>query len=89
MDEMTAVTVGAQAIKVALLVGLPMLLASMVAGILVSVFQVATSIQDVTITFIPKILAVFAALVFSLHWMMRILLEFTQQIFASISSLNP
>lgn len=89
MDEMTAVTVGAQAIKVALLVGLPMLLASMVVGILVSVFQVATSIQDVTITFIPKILAVFAALVFSLHWMMRILLEFTQQIFASISSLNP
>ncbi len=88
MDEMTAVTVGAQAIKVALLVGLPMLLAGMVVGILVSVFQVATSIQDVTITFIPKILAVFAALVFSLHWMMRILLEFTQQIFASISSLH-
>ncbi len=89
MDEMTAVTVGAQAIKVALLVGLPMLVAGMVVGILVSVFQVATSIQDVTITFIPKIIAVFAALVFSLHWMMRILLEFTQQIFASISSLHP
>lgn len=89
MDEMAAVTVGAQAIKVALLVGLPMLLAGMVAGVLVSVLQVATSIQDVTITFIPKILAVFAALVFSLHWMLRILLEFTQQIFGQIANLSP
>jgi flagellar biosynthetic protein FliQ len=88
MDEMTAVTIGAQAIKVALLVGLPMLLAGMVVGILVSIFQVATSIQDVTITFIPKILAVFTALVLSLHWMLRVLLEFTTQIFGMVSQLG-
>jgi flagellar biosynthetic protein FliQ len=88
MDEMSAVTIGAQAIKVALLVGLPMLLAGMVVGILVSIFQVATSIQDVTITFIPKILAVFTALVLSLHWMLRVLLEFTTQIFGMVSQLG-
>jgi flagellar biosynthetic protein FliQ len=88
MDEMSAVTIGAQAIKVALLVGLPMLLAGMVVGIVVSIFQVATSIQDVTITFIPKILAVFTALVLSLHWMLRVLLEFTTQIFGMVSQLG-
>lgn len=88
MDEMTAVTIGAQAIKVALLLGLPVLLAGMVVGILVSVFQVATSIQDVTITFIPKILAVFGALVLSLHWMLRTLIDFTHRVFELMAQLH-
>ena len=72
-----------------MLVSAPVLLLGLVAGLAVSIFQAATQISDSSLAFIPKILAVFAALVFSLHWMMRILLEFTQQIFASISSLNP
>lgn len=88
MDEMTVVSVGAQAIKIALLVGLPALLVGMVVGVIVSVVQVATSIQDVTITFIPKIIAVFVALLLGLHWMMRLLVEFTQQIFDMIAHVN-
>ncbi|MBP7146487.1 MAG: flagellar biosynthetic protein FliQ [Acidobacteria bacterium] len=86
---MTVVTIGRDAIGVALLVGAPMLLAGMLVGIVISVLQVATSIQDVTITFIPKILAVFFALLISLHWMLRLMIEFTQRIFGLISGLAP
>ena len=59
-----------------------------VVGLVVSVLQVATSIQDVTVTFIPKILAVFVATLFTLHWMMRLMIEFTQRVFAMIAGVN-
>lgn len=85
---MTVLTIGRDAIRVALLVGAPMLLAGMLVGIIISVLQVATSIQDVTITFIPKILAVFLALLVSLHWIMRLMIEFTQRVFGLITNLN-
>ena len=85
---MTVLTIGRDTIRVALLVGAPMLLVGMVVGILISVLQVATSIQDVTITFIPKILAVFLTLLISLHWILRLMIEFTQRIFGLISNLN-
>ena len=81
MDEITVLTLGREAIKTVVLLSAPMLLAGMAVGIFVSVVQVATSIQDITITFIPKILAVFAALLLSLHWMLGIILSFTRTVF--------
>jgi flagellar biosynthetic protein FliQ len=80
VDEITVVTIGREAIKVALMLALPMLLAGMLSGILVSVFQVATSIQDMTLTFIPKILSVFLALTIAMHWMLRVLSNFAREI---------
>lgn len=88
MDEMTVLTIGREAIRTALLVGAPILLVGMAVGLIVSVLQVATSIQDVTVTFIPKILAVFLATLFTLHWMMRLMIEFTQRVFAMIAGVN-
>lgn len=88
MDEMTVLTIGREAIRTALLVGAPILLVGMAVGLVVSVLQVATSIQDVTVTFIPKILAVFLATLFTLHWMMRLMIEFTQRVFAMIAGVN-
>ena len=88
MDEMTVLTIGREAIRTALLVGAPILLVGMAVGLIVSVLQVATSIQDVTVTFIPKILAVFVATLFTLHWMMRLMIEFTQRVFAMIAGVN-
>ena len=88
MDEMTVLTIGREAIRTALLVGAPILLVGMAVGLVVSVLQVATSIQDVTVTFIPKILAVFVATLFTLHWMMRLMIEFTQRVFAMIAGVN-
>jgi flagellar biosynthetic protein FliQ len=88
VDEMTVLTIGREAIRTALLVGAPILLVGMAVGLVVSVLQVATSIQDVTVTFIPKILAVFLATLFTLHWMMRLMIEFTQRVFAMIAGVN-
>ncbi len=87
MDEMMVLAVGHDAMRTALFVAMPMLVAGMLVGVIVSILQVATSIQDVTITFIPKILAVFLVFVVAMSWMLRVLLSFTREIFELASTL--
>ncbi len=87
MDEMMVLAVGHDAMRTALYVAMPMLMAGMLVGVIVSILQVATSIQDVTITFIPKILAVFLVFIVAMSWMLRILLGFTREIFELASTL--
>jgi flagellar biosynthetic protein FliQ len=58
----------------------PLLLAGMVVGLMVSLFQAVTSIQEQTLTFVPKALAVLAVLIISLPWMLRKVSEFTVQL---------
>ncbi|MGE5255946.1 MAG: flagellar biosynthesis protein FliQ [Hyphomicrobiales bacterium] len=74
-----------EAIKVTILLSAPMLLAGLLAGLLVSIFQSATSINEMTLTFIPKMLAVAVALIFFFPWMMQTLVGFTQQMFMSMN----
>ena len=74
-----------EAIKVAILLSAPMLLSGLVVGLLVSIFQSATSINEMTLTFIPKMLAVAAALVFFFPWMMQTLVGFTVQMFMNMN----
>jgi flagellar biosynthetic protein FliQ len=74
-----------EAIKVTLLLAAPMLLAGLLVGLLVSIFQSVTSINEMTLTFIPKMLAVALALIFSFPWMMQTLVGFTEQMFASMN----
>lgn len=74
-----------EAIKITLLLSAPMLLAGLLMGLLVSIFQSVTSINEMTLTFIPKMLAVALALVFSFPWMMQTLVGFTEQMFAGMN----
>jgi flagellar biosynthetic protein FliQ len=74
-----------EAIKITILLSAPMLLAGLLVGLLVSIFQSATSINEMTLTFIPKMLAVAAALVFFFPWMMQTLIGFTVQMFMSMN----
>jgi flagellar biosynthesis protein FliQ len=74
-----------EAIKVAILLSAPMLLAGLLVGLLISIFQSATSINEMTLTFIPKMLAVAAALIFFFPWMMQTLVSFTEQMFMSMN----
>ncbi len=76
-----------QALEVTLMVSAPMLGFGLVVGLLVSVFQAVTSIQEMTLTFIPKILAVFLALVIFFPWMLRYLVDFTVRLLASIPNI--
>lgn len=69
-----------QAIELTLLISLPMLGVGMVVGVLISIFQAATQIQEMTLTFVPKIIAVVLALIISFPWIMDKMLTFTRDI---------
>ena len=72
------------AIKTAISLAAPMLLAGLAVGLLVSMFQAATSINEMTLTFIPKMLAVAVALIFFFPWMMQTMIVFTQNLFDNL-----
>jgi flagellar biosynthetic protein FliQ len=74
-----------EAIKVTLLLSAPMLLAGLLVGLLVSIFQSVTSINEMTLTFIPKMLAVAGALIVCFPWMMQTLVAFTEQMFMGMN----
>lgn len=73
-----------QTFETILLVGGPVLLVSLVVGVLISLFQAITQLQEMTMTFIPKIIAVFVTLVIALPWMVKVLVSFTRSIFENI-----
>ena len=75
-----------EAIRVGLLVSAPMLAFGLIAGLVVSVFQAATSIPDLTLTFIPKILAVFFALILFLPWLVHTMTGFASNVFTNFPS---
>ncbi|HTJ95022.1 MAG TPA: flagellar biosynthesis protein FliQ [Pararobbsia sp.] len=75
------------AMVVALTLAGPLLLTSLVVGLTVSLFQAVTQINESTLTFIPKLLAVFAALVVAGPWMLHLMLDYMRQIFTNIPSL--
>ncbi|MFZ0243366.1 MAG: flagellar biosynthesis protein FliQ [Desulfobacterales bacterium] len=73
-----------EAIKLAILLSAPVLLAGLAVGILVSIFQAATSINEMTLTFIPKMLAVAIALLIFFPWMLQVMVEYTQNLMNSL-----
>ena len=77
-----------EAIKTAIMLAAPMLLAGLLVGLAVSIFQSVTSINEMTMTFIPKMLAVACALLFFLPWMVQTMLSFTQNLFTNIDLLK-
>jgi flagellar biosynthetic protein FliQ len=74
----------ANAIKIALLVSAPMLLTGLVVGVIVSLFQTATSINEMTMTFVPKMLAVGGAMLFCFPWMLQLMTDFTTNLIGNI-----
>jgi flagellar biosynthetic protein FliQ len=77
-------TIGQQALELTLLVSAPPLLAALVVGLLVSIFQAATQINEMTLSFIPKLLAMFVVLLISGPWMIGMLLDYMTRLFSSI-----
>ncbi len=81
MPEALAVGLLRQAIELAMIVTLPMLLAGLVAGVAVSIFQTVTSIQDNVLAFIPRAAAIFVVFAVTFPWMLRLLIGFATSIF--------
>ena len=87
MNPDTVNSLATQALTVTLEVSMPFLLAGLVVGLIVSVFQAVTSIQEQTLSFIPKILVTGAVMAIAGPWMLSQLLTYTQQLYLSIPSM--
>ena len=87
MNQDTVVHLAIQALTLTLEVSAPVLVVSLVVGLLVSIFQAATSIQEVTLTFIPKIIAAGVVIMVAGPWMLNRLIVYTQELFLRIPSL--
>lgn len=77
-------TLGKQTIEIVLLISAPILIIVMAVGLLVSIFQAVTQIQEMTLTFVPKIIVVFLALLLFFPWMLDIIMGFTSMIITNI-----
>ena len=80
MDQAFIIDFAMDSIKTTLLLSAPMLGFGLLTGLLVSIFQAVTSIQELTLTFIPKILAVFFSLLLFFPWLLQLMLTFTSKI---------
>jgi len=87
MTPETVMTVGTRALEVTLMLAAPLLLVALVTGLLVGVFQAATQINEMTLSFIPKLVAMAAVIALTGPWMIKLIVNYTRQLFESIPSL--
>ncbi len=88
MTEGYVVALGQNALYTALLVAGPLLAVSLLIGLTVGIFQATTQLQDMTLSFVPKIIAVLTAVVLLAPWIMKILVAFTQNLYLGIQYLT-
>lgn len=84
--EAKLIGLGVETFKIALYLSMPMLLAGLIAGLAISIFQATTQINEMTLSFVPKILIVIVVAIFTMPWMMNMMIEFTTRIFEMIPS---
>jgi len=85
MTEGQVLDIARQALYTIILCSAPLLIISLVVGLVVSIFQTVTSIQEQTLTFVPKIIAIFLTLILLGSWMMNTMVEYTVQLWSSFS----
>jgi len=76
--------IGRQAIEMTLILSGPMLLAALAVGLIISIFQAATQINEQTLSFIPKLLAMFLVLILAGPWMLQMMVDYIRRLFESI-----
>ncbi|MBN2071849.1 MAG: flagellar biosynthesis protein FliQ [Candidatus Krumholzibacteriota bacterium] len=87
MTADAVIDIGRYALYITVLVASPMLLFGLIVGLVIGIFQAVTQINEMTLVFVPKILAVSLAIVIFMPWMLRTLISFTAQIFSRIAAL--
>jgi flagellar biosynthetic protein FliQ len=87
MSPETVMTIGSRALEITLLLAAPLLLVALVTGLIVGAFQAATQINEQTLSFIPKLLAMALAVVVAGPWMLKVLMSYTRELFESIPNL--
>ena len=84
MTPEVVMNIGRQAIEVTLLLSGPMLLAALVIGLIISIFQAATQINEQTLSFIPKLLGMLLTLILAGPWMLQMMVDYIRRLFESI-----
>ena len=87
MTPESVIIIGQQALVVTAMLAAPMLLAALAAGLLIGIFQAATQINDVTLSFIPKLLVLAAAVYVGGGWMLKVLIGYSESLIKSIPQL--
>ncbi len=87
MTPESVMTIGRNAMEVTLMVAAPMLLVALIIGLIVSIFQAATQINEATLSFIPKLVGIFVALVVAGPWMLSVMLDYMRQVFTNLPAL--
>ena len=82
------IEIGRQALVVTALLAAPLLISALAVGLLVGMFQAATQIQDMTLSFIPKLIVLVIALGLTGHWMLRLLIDYTRNLFQMIPGIS-
>ncbi len=87
MTPTTVIDIGRQAIEVTLMLAAPLFLVALVTGLIISIFQAATQINEATLSFVPKLVAVFVTLIVAGPWMLAVMTDYMRRLFESIPSL--
>ncbi|MCK6405508.1 MAG: flagellar biosynthesis protein FliQ [Rhodocyclaceae bacterium] len=87
MTPQTVMELGRQALEMTMLVSAPLLLAALVTGLIISVFQAATQINESTLSFIPRLIAMFITLIFAGPWMLQLMIDYIRRLLESIPGL--
>ncbi|AGB19046.1 flagellar biosynthesis protein FliQ [Thermoanaerobacterium thermosaccharolyticum] len=86
MDPGVVLDIGREALMVTMIVSAPLLIVSLLIGLIISIFQATTQIQEQTLTFVPKILAIFASIILFGPWMLTTLINYTQKLILNINN---
>lgn len=87
MTPTTVIEIGRQALEITLLVSAPLFIAALATGLLISIFQAATQINEATLSFVPKVVVMFITLVVAGPWMLTLLTDYMQRLYSSIPSM--
>lgn len=84
MTPTTVIEIGRGALELTLLISAPLFIAALATGLVVSIFQAATQINEATLSFIPKLVAIFLTLILAGPWMITMLTDYMQRLYGSI-----
>lgn len=87
MNPDSVMSLGRHAMEVMLMVAAPLLLVALIIGLIVSIFQAATQINETTLSFIPKLVGIFVTLIIAGPWMLTVLTDYMREIFTSIATM--
>ena len=87
MTPTTVVALGREALQITLMVAAPLFLAALATGLIISILQAATQINEMTLSFVPKLVIIFTTMIVAGPWMLTVLTDYIQRLFESIPSL--